>query len=114
MKTGKLKAYAVLAKTRWFAAPDIPSVDEVGLEGLYMPFWYGMWAPRGTPKDVIARINSVVVDTFADPSVRQRLTDLGQELPPRELQTPDGFGAFHRSEIERWLPIIKAASIKPE
>jgi tripartite-type tricarboxylate transporter receptor subunit TctC len=114
VRSGKLKAYAVLAKTRWFGAPDIPSVDEVGLAGLYMSFWQGLWAPGGTPKDVIATINSVVVDTFSDPAVRRRLTDQGLEIPPRELQTPEGFGAFHRAEIERWWPIIKAANIKPE
>jgi tripartite-type tricarboxylate transporter receptor subunit TctC len=114
VRSGKLKAHAVLAKTRWFGAPDVPSVDEVGLPGLYMSFWQGLWAPRGTPKDVIARINSVVVDTFSDPAVRQRLTDQGLEIPPRELQTPEGFGAFHQAEIERWWPIIKAANIKPD
>ena len=114
VRSGKLKAYAVLAKARWFGAPDVPSVDEVGLPELYMSFWQGLWAPGGTPKDVIARINSVVVDTFSDPAVRQRLTDQGLEIPPRELQTPEGFGAFHRAEIERWWPIIKAANIKPD
>jgi len=114
VRSGKLKAYAVLAKARWFGAPDVPSVDEVGLPGLYMSFWQGLWAPGGTPKDVIARINSVVIDTFSDPAVRQRLTDQGLEIPPRELQTPEGFGAFHRAEIERWWPIIKAANIKPD
>ena len=114
VRSGKLKAYAVLAKARWFGAPDVPSVDEVGLPELYMSFWQGLWAPGGTPKDVIARINSVVIDTFSDPAVRQRLTDQGLEIPPRELQTPEGFGAFHRAEIERWWPIIKAANIKPD
>ena len=114
VRSGKLKAYAVLAKTRWFGAPDVPSVDEVGLPGLYLSFWQGLWAPRGTPKDVVARINAVVVDTFSDPAVRQRLTDQGLEIPPRELQTPEGFGAFHQAEIERWWPIIKAANIKPD
>ena len=114
VRSGKLKAYAVLAKSRWFGAPDVPSVDEMGLPGLYMSFWQGLWAPGGTPKDVVARINSVVIDTFSDPAVRQRLTDQGLEIPPRELQTPEGFGAFHRAEIERWWPIIKAANIKPD
>ena len=114
VRSGKLKAYAVLAKARWSGAPDVPSVDEVGLPGLYMSFWQGLWAPGGTPKDVVARINSVVIDTFSDPAVRQRLTDQGLEIPARELQTPEGFGAFHRAEIERWWPIIKAANIKPD
>jgi tripartite-type tricarboxylate transporter receptor subunit TctC len=114
VRSGKLKAYAVLAKSRWFGAPDVPSVDEVGLPGLYMSFWQGLWAPGGTPKDVITRVNSVVVDTFSDPPVRQRLTDQGLEIPSRELQTPEDFGAFHKAEIERWWPIIKAANIKPE
>jgi tripartite-type tricarboxylate transporter receptor subunit TctC len=114
VRGGKLKAYAVLAKSRWFGAPDVPSVDEVGLPGLYMSFWQGLWAPGGTPKDVIARINAVVIDTFSDPAVRARLADQGLEIPSRELQSPEGFGAFHRAEIERWWPIIKAANIKPD
>jgi tripartite-type tricarboxylate transporter receptor subunit TctC len=87
-------------------------VDEVGLQGLYISFWQGLWVPRGTPKDVVAKLNSAVVSVFADPAVRTRLTDLGLDIPPRELLTPEGFGAFQKAEIEKWWPIIKGANIK--
>ena len=87
---GKIKAYAVTAKSRLAAAPDIPTVDEAGLPGFYMSIWYALWAPKGTPKDVIAKLNAAVVDALADPAVRTRLADLGQEIPPRDQQTPAG------------------------
>jgi tripartite-type tricarboxylate transporter receptor subunit TctC len=114
VRAGKIKAYAVTAKARLAAAPDIPTVDEAGLPGFYISVWRGIWVPRGTPKDVIAKLNAAVVDALADPAVRQRLTDLGGEIPPREQQTPQALGAFHKAEIEKWWPIIKAANIKPE
>jgi tripartite-type tricarboxylate transporter receptor subunit TctC len=114
VRAGKIKAYAVLSKSRWRAAPDIPTVEEAGAPGLYMPFWFGLWAPKGTPNDIIAKLNAAVVDALADPSMRQRLTDLGHEIPPREEQTPEALGTFHKAEIEKWWPIIKAAGIKAE
>ena len=109
----KLKAYAVLAKSRWFGRRTRRPWTRWDYQGFTCRSG-GPWAPGGTPKDVIARINSVVIDTFSDLAVRQRLTDQGLEIPARELQTPEGFGAFHRAEIERWWPIIKAANIKPD
>ena len=114
VRAGTIKAYAVTAKTRLAVAPDIPTVDEAGLPGFYVSVWRGLWVPKGTPKEVIAKLNAAVVDALADPAVRQRLADLGQELPPREQQTPEALGAFHKAEIEKWWPIIKAANIKPE
>ena len=110
----QIKAYAVMAKSRWAATPDTPTIDEAGVPGLYASFWHGIWVPKGTPKNVIAKLNAAVVDTLADPSVRQRLTDLGQEIWPREQQTPEALGAYQKSEIEKWWPIIKAANIKAE
>ena len=78
---GKIKAYAVMDKTRWFAAPDVPTTDEAGAPGLHMTFWYGLWAPAGTPRDIIAKLNAAVIETFADPAVRQRLDRGGPRHP---------------------------------
>ena len=114
LRSGKIKTYAVLTKTRWTAAPEIPTVDEAGGPALYSPFWHGLWAPKGTPADVIAKLNAAVVEALADPAVHARLADLGQEIFPREQQTPQALGAFHKAEIEKWWPIIKAANIKGE
>ena len=114
VRGGKIRAYAVTAGTRMAAAPDVPTVDEAGLPGLHVSVWYGIWAPRGTPRDVAARLNGAIVAALADPTVRQRLSDLGQEIPQRERQTPEALGAFHKAEIEKWWPMVKAAGIKPE
>jgi tripartite-type tricarboxylate transporter receptor subunit TctC len=114
IRGGKIRAHAVTAKTRIAAAPEIPTVDEAGLPGFYIAVWYGMWAPKGTPRDIVASLNGSIVTALADTTVRQRLGDLGQEIPPREQQTPEGLAAFQKSEIEKWWPIVKAAGIKPE
>ena len=114
VRSGSIKAYAVMSKTRWSGAPDIPTVDEVGLPGLYVSFWQGLWAPKGTPKQIIARLNTAVMRAFSDPVTRQRLVDLGQEIPQPDQQTPQMLRAFQTAEIEKWWPIIKAANIKAE
>jgi len=113
-RAGTIKAYAVTAKSRLAAAPDIPTVDEAGLSGFYISVWYALWAPKGTLKDVIAKLNAAVKDALADPAVRQRLSELGNAIPPREQQTPEALGAYHKAEVEKWWPIIKAANIKTE
>ena len=110
----QIKAYVVMAKSGWWAAPEMPTMDEAGLPGLAPSFWHGFWAPKGTPKDVIGKLNAAVVETLADPSVRQRMADLGQGTWPREQQTPEGLAAQQKAEIEKWWPIIKAAGIKAQ
>jgi tripartite-type tricarboxylate transporter receptor subunit TctC len=109
-----ITAYAVTAKTRLAAAADIPTVDEAGLPGFYVSVWHGFWAPKGTPHDVIARLNAALVETLADSNVRARLAELGQEIPPPDRQTPQALATFQKAEIEKWWPIIKAANIKGE
>ena len=113
-RAGSIKAFGVLTQRRWFAAPDVPTIDEAGVPGLHFPFWHGLWAPKGTPKDVIAKLDGAVMDALADPAVRQRFNDLGHEIVPREQQTPQALAAYHKAEIAKWWPIIKAANIKPE
>ena len=114
LRSGKIKTDAVLTSTRWTAAPEIPTIAGAGGPALYSPFWHGLWAPKSTPTDVIAKLNAAVVKALADPAVRVRLADLGQEIFPREQQTPQALGAFHKAEIDKWWPIIKAANIKGE
>ena len=112
VKAGRIKGYAITAKERSAAAPDMPTVDEAGMPGLHISIWYGIWAPKGTPREVVAKLNQAVVDALADPDTRKRLGDLGMELVPRERQTPEALGAHQKAEIEKWWPIIKAADIK--
>ena len=113
-RAGKLRAYAVTAKTRLPAAPDIPTVDEAGLPGLHIAVWHALWLPRGAPKELIAKLNAASIEALADPAVRNRLADMGQEIPSREQQTPEALGAYHKAEIDKWWPLIKAAGIKGE
>ncbi len=114
VRAGTIKAYAVTASARLAAAPNIPTVDEAGLDKFYMSIWHAIWAPRSTPKNAVARLNAAIVESLADPAVRKRLADLGQEIPAREQQTPEYLAAYHKAEIEKWWPMIKAAGIKGE
>jgi len=112
LRSGKIKAFAVMAPTRWPGAPDVQTMDEAGATGAHISFWHGLWVPRGTPKDVVAKLNAAVVETLGDASVHKRLTDLGLVVATREQQTPQALAAHHRAEVEKWWPIIKAANIK--
>jgi tripartite-type tricarboxylate transporter receptor subunit TctC len=114
VKSGALKAYAVTAKQRIDVAPDIPTTDEAGLPGFYFSFWHAMWAPKGTPKPIIAKLNAALAAALADPETHQRLLDLAQIIYPRDQQTPEALHAFQKAEIDKWWPIIKAAGIKAE
>ena len=110
--SGKIRAYAVTAGQRLRSAPDIPTVDEAGVPGLHVAIWHGFWAPKGTSRETIGRLNAAVVQSLADPSVQQRFADMGQDIPPPERQTPGALGAYQRSEIEKWWPIIRAAGLR--
>jgi tripartite-type tricarboxylate transporter receptor subunit TctC len=114
VRSDKMKAFAVMSKSRWPALPDIPTTEEIALPGMDISFWHGLWVPKGTPKAVIAKLSAAVVDTLADPTVRKRLTDLGHVIATRDQQTPEALGAYHEAEIKKWWPIIKAANIKPD
>jgi tripartite-type tricarboxylate transporter receptor subunit TctC len=114
VRAGTIKAYAVTAKSRTPAAPDIPTVDEAGLPALQITSWHGLWMPKGTPKEVIVKLNAAVVTSLADPMVRRRLADLANDPVPREQQSPEALAAWQKAEIEKWWPIIKAAGIKAE
>ena len=114
IRSGGIKAYAVTSKTRLAIAPDVPTVDEAGLAGLHIAPWHSLWVPKATPKAIIAKLNTAAVEALADPVVRKRLADIGQEIPPRDQQTPEALAAHPKAETERWWPIIKAAGIKAE
>ena len=111
IRAGKIKALANLSVARSASMPDIPTADETGVPGLYMSGWFGFWAPKGTPKDIIAKLNAATVEALADPAIQKRFTELGLDVAPRAQQTPEGLAAFQKTEIDKWWPIIKSAGI---
>ena len=111
IRGGKIKALANLSPQRSASMPDIPTADETGVPGLYMSGWFGFFAPKGTPKDIIARLNAATVEALADPAVQKRFTEFGLDVAPRAQQTPEGLAAFQKAEIDKWWPIIKDAGI---
>ena len=114
VKSGTVKAFAVTASSRLASAPDIPTVDEAGVPGLYIAYWHGIWAPKGTPDDIVAVLSKAVMTALAEPAVRQRFAELGQEIPPPDKQSPAALRAHQAAEVEKWWPIVKSANIKAE
>jgi len=114
VRSGKLKAYAILAESAWEPASEIPTVDQAGVPGLHMPFWHGLWAPAHTPVEIIGRLNAAAIEATSDAAVRRRFAEIGQEIFPPDQQTPQALAALQRAEIEKWWPVIKAAHIKAE
>jgi len=114
LRGGKLKAYGFLSDRRSPAAPDVPTIEEAGGPRLHVMTWRGVWAPKGTPADVVAKLNRAVAAALADPDLQRRAADLGQEIVPRDQQTPQALAAHHRAEMTKWLPMIQAASARPD
>jgi tripartite-type tricarboxylate transporter receptor subunit TctC len=114
VRAGNIKAYAFTGRNRMAIATDIPTADEAGLSGFHTSVWSAFWAPKGTPKNIIEKLNAAVVTVLADPAARQWMSALGDEIVPREQQTPEALGTLHRSEIKKWWPIIRAAGIRAQ
>jgi len=114
VRAGTIKAYAVMTEERWHLAPDIPTIDESGAQGLHVSYWHALWAPKATPPDIIAKVNAAVVSALADPKVQQNFAAQGQDIWPREQQTPQALAAFYKAETDKWWPIIKAEGLKAE
>ena len=114
VRNGQVRAYAITGKSRIASAPEIPTVDEAGAPGVYISTWFGLWAPKGTPADVVAKLSAAALEAMADPAVQKRLTELGQEFPPADQRTAAGLTAHLKAEMAKWSPIIKGANIKVE
>jgi tripartite-type tricarboxylate transporter receptor subunit TctC len=111
---GQLKAFAVLQPKRWWAAPEVPTLDELGVHDINASFWHGMWVPKGTPPDAIAKLNAAVRSALADAAAKERFKAVGQDVWPADEQTPEALAAKQKAEIARWSPIVKEAGIKAE
>jgi tripartite-type tricarboxylate transporter receptor subunit TctC len=116
LRTGQLKSYGVLSQGRSLVAPDVPTIDEAGGPQLHVTTWRGLWAPKATPKDVIAKLNTAVVDSLSlsEPDLQRRAAELGQEIVPHDRQTPEALGTHHKAEMGRWLPMIQTANARGE
>jgi tripartite-type tricarboxylate transporter receptor subunit TctC len=112
VRAGAIRAYAVTAEERVASAPDIPTTDEAGLPGFHMTLWSGLWVPKGTPKDIVAKLNAAAVNALNDPGARKQLESLGLQMPPQDRLAPQALGDWQKAEIAKWWPIIKAANVK--
>jgi tripartite-type tricarboxylate transporter receptor subunit TctC len=111
---GSVKPFAVTGRTRLPSSPDIPTADQAGLPGFFASLWYGLWVPKDTPKDIIAKLNATMVQVLANPAVKTRFEELGIQISPLDQQSPEALRAFQKAEAERWWPVIKASGIKAE
>jgi tripartite-type tricarboxylate transporter receptor subunit TctC len=114
VRAGTIRAYAITDDKRVESASDIPTTDEAGLPGFHMTLWSGLWVPKGTPKDIVSKLNAAAVDALNDPAVRKKFEDLGLQMPPAEKLSPEALGAWQKAEIAKWWPMIKAADVKVE
>ena len=114
LRGGGIKAYAVMAKSRWHSLPDVPAVDELGMPGLHVAYWHAIWAPKGTPKPIIAKLNAAIQHALADANARKRLDQLGHDVLPREQQTPEALLAYHKAETDKWWPIVRSMGLKAQ
>jgi tripartite-type tricarboxylate transporter receptor subunit TctC len=111
---GQVKIIGVASSSRWAGAPEVPTLAEGGLSGVELDFWHGLWAPKNTPKPIIAKINDAVIKAFADEAVKKRFAEIGHTVPPAADLTPQKLYAHHKTEVDKWWPIMKAAGIKPQ
>jgi tripartite-type tricarboxylate transporter receptor subunit TctC len=114
VRAGTIRAYAITDDKRVESASDIPTTDEAGLPGFHMTLWSGLWVPKGTPKEIVSKLNAAAVDALNDPAVRKKFEDLGLQMPPAEKLSPEALGAWQKAEIAKWWPMIKAADVKVE
>ena len=114
VRAGNIRAYAVTSDKRLESAPDVPTTDEAGLPGFHMTLWSGLWVPKGTPKEIVTKLNAAAVTALNDPAVRKQLENLGLQMPPKDQLAPEALGAWQKAEIEKWWPVIKAANVKVE
>ncbi len=112
VRAGAIRAYAVTDTKRVESAPDIPTTDEAGLAGFHMTLWSGLWVPKNTPKDIVAKLNAAAIDALNDPAVRKQLENLGLQMPPRDRLSPEALGSWQKAEIAKWWPMLKAANVK--
>ncbi len=112
IRAGTIRAYAVTDSKRVEQAPDIPTVDEAGLPNFHMTLWSGLWVPKGTPREIIEKLNKAALEALADPQVKKQLENLGLQMPPADKSAPEALGAWQKAEIAKWWPMIKAANVK--
>ena len=112
VRAGNIRAYAVTSDKRLDSAPDVPTTDEAGLPGFHMTLWSGLWVPKGTPNEIVTKLNAAAVDALTDPAVRKQLENLGLQKPPKDQLTPEALGAWQKAEIQKWWPMLKAANVR--